>query len=66
MVLTVHVQGLFVAPDIHKDCNTIYTMYHNTQYCNTPQDCNITGCRIKLIKLWFCIIVIIIVNVWNV
>ena len=30
LVLTVYVQGLFVAPDVHKDCNTIHTMYHNT------------------------------------
>ena len=40
MVLTVYVQGLFVAPDAHKGCNTIHTMHHNRQYCNTPQDCN--------------------------
>ena len=31
-----------------QDGNTIYTKYHNTIYHNTPQDGNITLCRIKV------------------
>ena len=26
----------FIGPGSH-NCNTIHTMYHSTQYCNTPQ-----------------------------
>ena len=28
---------IFAPNDVHTNCNTIHTMYHNTQYCNTPQ-----------------------------